>query len=247
MHKLRAMLNSKLGKLLFWAIFPAAIYLSFGFIIKFVMVFVAQFFANPEAIIADPIFTAIYSVLFYGAMLAAIYFIPTKLFKFKITKQDLGLAKEFSWADIGLGILGFIVAMILAAIFTSIIAAIVPNFNINQAQKIGFMGLVKPYEFILAFICVVILPSIVEELIFRGIMYGELRKISVLWAVILVSVLFGAAHGQLNVAITTFAMSLVMCFTREKLTDSIWAGMVLHFIKNAIGFVIIFTMPGLWL
>jgi membrane protease YdiL (CAAX protease family) len=123
----------------------------------------------------------------------------------------------------------------------------VPNFNINQAQKIGFMGLVKPYEFILAFICVVILPSIVEELIFRGIMYGELRKISVLWAVILVSVLFGAAHGQLNVAITTFAMSLVMCFTREKLTDSIWAGMVLHFIKNAIGFVIIFTMPGLWL
>ena len=70
-----------------------------------------------------------------------------------------------------------------------------------------------------------------------------MREVSPWLAIILVSLMFGAAHGQWNVGITTFTMSVIMCLIREKLTDTIWAGIILHMLKNAIAFYFLFMAP----
>jgi membrane protease YdiL (CAAX protease family) len=54
-----------------------------------------------------------------------------------------------------------------------------------------------------------------------------------------VSALFGLAHMQWNVAIDVFVLSMVACYLRE-LTGSIWAGIILHCLKNLIAFIALF-------
>ena len=247
MKKIINWLNTKIGQAVFWTVFPVVAFVILSALIKFLMMYFVQFFNEWQNIVANPIFVASYTVIFYLSLLAVLYFVPTKIFKMELTKESLGVSKEMTWSDMALGFVGFVVSMILAGILTAILAALFPTFNASQAQNLGFGGLVRPHEFAIAFACVVLLPSIIEELIFRGIIYGETRKINFWFAIILTSVLFGAAHQQLNVAVTTFAMSLVMCWTREKLTESIWAGVVLHFIKNSVAFVIIYILPNLML
>ena len=95
----------------------------------------------------------------------------------------------------------------------------------------------------MAFIALVVVAPAAEELIFRGVIYGEMRKVNPYLATIIVSLMFGIAHGQLNVGITAFAMSLVMCFMREKLTGTVWSTIILHMIKNAVAFYFLFIAP----
>jgi membrane protease YdiL (CAAX protease family) len=54
------------------------------------------------------------------------------------------------------------------------------------------------------------------------------------------SVLFGLIHGQWNVGVDVFVLSMVACSLRE-VTGSIWAGILLHMLKNALAFYIIFV------
>ena len=238
-------LKTKSGKIAFWTILPAVTFICLQFSIQFAMVFIAQFFENPKAIIANPIFTAIYTILFFGGFSAVIYFVPKKFFGQKLSDREVGISKEISWTDIGLGLAGFVVSILISGVLISILKNIFPDFDSNQTQSLGFSGLVRSHEFMLAFICLAIIPPIAEEFVFRGVIYGQLRKINPTFAIFWTSLLFGLAHLQLNVAIVTFVMSAVMCFIREKFTDSIWAGVVLHFIKNAIAFAALYIFPNM--
>jgi membrane protease YdiL (CAAX protease family) len=58
---------------------------------------------------------------------------------------------------------------------------------------------------------------------------------------VVVSALFGLAHGQWNVAVDVFVMSMVACYLREY-TGVIWPGIIIHMIKNFIGFYITFVL-----
>ncbi len=82
----------------------------------------------------------------------------------------------------------------------------------------------------------------VEEIRFRGWLYGKLRvRMSALPAILITSVLFGIMHGQMNVGVVVFAMSVAMCISRV-LTGTIWAGILIHMIKNGIAFYFLFRM-----
>jgi membrane protease YdiL (CAAX protease family) len=90
----------------------------------------------------------------------------------------------------------------------------------------------------------IIVAPVAEEVLFRGYLYGKLRKSVPVWAAIgIVSVLFGSIHGQWNVAIDVFALSIVLCVLRE-ITGSIWAGILLHMVKNGLAFYILFINPA---
>jgi membrane protease YdiL (CAAX protease family) len=120
--------------------------------------------------------------------------------------------------------------------------AILPQINWQQTQNVGFHALYQFHEYILAFVCLVVLAPICEEIIFRGWLYGKLRvKMPAIPAILIVSTLFGIMHFQWNVGVSVFAMSLGMCFMRE-LTGTIWSGVVLHMIKNGIAFYALFVL-----
>ncbi len=161
----------------------------------------------------------------------------------------IGLDRLPTWADIGLAPLGFIVYALISAFLTYIVMQLIPSLPLDQAQDVGFRALSRQYEYTLAFITLVVLAPLAEEVLFRGYLYGKLQKyVPVIPALIVTSLLFGMAHLpgsdhiQWSVALDTFALSIILCLLRT-ITGSIWAGVLLHMTKNAIAFYLIFVNP----
>lgn len=163
----------------------------------------------------------------------------------RTTKEDLGVARVPSWLDISLAPAGFIVYFILSALLVYLAGLLIPAFDMQEAQNVGFSNLTERYEVALAFFTLVIVAPLAEELLFRGYLYGKLRRSVPMWvAILMTSIVFAVVHGQWNVAIDVFALSLVMCGLRE-ITGSIWSGVILHTIKNALAFYLLFINPSL--
>ncbi|MCQ2568695.1 MAG: CPBP family intramembrane metalloprotease [Candidatus Saccharibacteria bacterium] len=185
----------------------------------------------------------LYSALVYVVSLAITIFVPWKLAKSKTTRDELGLRGLPTWTDILLAPVGFIVFMIVAVILVAILQSIFPGINWNESQDVGFSNLISSSDFILAFISLVVVAPVAEELIFRGWLYGKLRaKIPAIPAMLVVSILFGIVHGQWNVGVTVFVMSIAMCTLRE-ITGTIWGGILIHILKNGIAFYFLYVNP----
>ena len=125
-----------------------------------------------------------------------------------------------------------------------------PWIDTQEVQETGLSTTVFGSELTWIFLLLVVVGSIIEEVIFRGYLYGKIRAAKVpFWATaIIVSALFGLAHMQWNVGIDTFVLSMVMCLARE-LTGSIWTGILMHMMKNGLAFYFLFiatnTLPSI--
>ena len=133
----------------------------------------------------------------------------------------------------------------LLAVLMSALFSLFPWYNANQAQDLGLNPYMNHIELISTFFALAVIAPIAEEIIFRGWLYDKLRKtipgkLSILISIILVSTLFGLIHGQLNVAVNVFALSVIACLLRE-ITGSIYAGIYLHIIKNIIAFLLVYV------
>lgn len=218
----------------------------------------------------QPVPTAIYSALSYILALAWILLVTPKItVKLKIEnetkngkrlangklapkvigREDLGLKGLPTWTDIGLAPVGFIIATLLAAGLVAIFN-IFPWFDAEQAQEVGFSIYLTGFEKIVAFLILVVVAPIAEELIFRGWLYGKLRpmlsekmsdRTSMIISIFLVSLLFGIVHMQWNVGVNVFAMSIVLCGLRE-ITGTIYAGILMHMIKNGVAFYLLYVL-----
>lgn len=123
----------------------------------------------------------------------------------------------------------------------SIQHTVIPGFPSEQCQDVGFKQAFGS-ERTLAFLALVVVAPIVEEIVFRGVLYGKMRRsgLGIIPAILITSVLFGLAHWQWNVGLDVFALSVVSCLLRER-TKGIGASIVLHMMKNAIAFYIMFV------
>lgn len=190
-----------------------------------------------------PVFNTITATSVYLVAFAIIFGAPYVIKRSKISRKTLGLTRLMSWTDIGLAPLGFVAYAILSTIAVAIVAAIFTGFSADQLQDVGFKALTDRTGYILAFTTLIVIAPIAEEMLFRGYLYGKLRGQVPIWvAMIVTSIVFGAVHGQWNVAIDTFVLSMVMCGLRE-ITGSIWAGILLHMIKNTVAFYLLFINP----
>ena len=185
---------------------------------------------------------AIYSALVYILALLLIIFVPWKIFKkWKTNPEEVGIQGLPTWTDIGLAPVGFIVSLILAGIFLAVFS-LFPWFDAEEVQDVGFHFLDGGFDRIVAFITLVIVAPVAEELIFRGWLYGKLRaKLNMPLAIFLVSLAFGIVHGQWNVGVNVFALSIVLCGLRE-ITGTIYSGILVHMIKNGIAFFLLYII-----
>lgn len=214
--------------------------------------------------IERPVWTAVYSALSYALSFLLIAFVPpliitkrrglsknkdTKILLEKPNRVALGLKGLPTWTDIGLTLAGFIAYLLFAAIVTAIFSAF-PWFNVEEAQELEFDTLIFGFDRVVAFITLVVVAPIMEELIFRGWLYDKLRRIlndglsnamSMIISILLVSVLFGVLHMQWNVGINVFALSVILCGLRE-ITGTVYAGILVHMLKNGIAFYLLFIL-----
>ena len=187
--------------------------------------------------------TAIYQVISYALSLFIAIFIPWRISKKgRTSREELGLNGLPTWTDIGLAPLGFVVTIILAYVMTAIFSLIAPFINLNEAQNIGYSIAMSAPERIISFLVVVVVAPTVEEIIFRGWLYGKLRaKLGMVLSIFLTSLIFGLVHLQWNVGINVFAVSIVLCGLRE-LTGTVYSGIIVHMIKNGVAFYLVYIL-----
>ena len=160
-------------------------------------------------------------------------------------KDILGIKKRPSWGILYYIFAGYGIYFLLSFVLMALSELLIPGFNVDEKQSVGFEQLNGQLEYVMAFLALVVLAPVVEETIFRGFLFGRLRRnMNFWWTAIVVSLVFGAIHMQLNVGVDVFALSLILCYVREK-TGSIWAGVGIHMVKNSLAFAILFLQLDL--
>lgn len=199
------------------------------------------------AAIDQNVFTTVAAAVIYVLLLAFTLGLP-RLFKLWSGRFDyrrlLGFTRLMQWRDILFAALGFVVYLALGIGLVLIVSKCIPGFNPTQVQDTGFGKYLTPHNAILVFISLVVIAPVAEETIFRGYLFGTLRRILPVWVAALVtSALFGLVHGQWNVGLDVFVMSLVSCFLRYR-TGSLWASILLHMAKNGLAFYTLYVATG---
>lgn len=163
--------------------------------------------------------------------------------KSPVSLRLLGLQRLPKWSELGLAVVTVVVYLITSGLISLLVIKFVPGFDVEQTQETGFNFLSGRTQYILAFITLVGLAPLAEEVLFRGYLYGKLRFYLPWWlTALLVSALFGAAHGQWNVAIDTFVLSMFLCGLRE-MFGSIWPAITVHMLKNGLAYYFLFVNP----
>jgi membrane protease YdiL (CAAX protease family) len=154
------------------------------------------------------------------------------------------------WRDIWHSILGLLIYFGLFMIILAVVQLVFP-IDTDQEQALGFTRGISGLGLLMAFVSLVILPPITEEILFRGFFYGTLRanKIRKWSAIIVTSLIFGSLHlfgaaegGLLWIAfLDTFILSTVMCYFREQ-NGTIWASIGIHALKNGFVFLNLFII-----
>lgn len=195
------------------------------------------------------------SAIVYVFSVIVVIGIPLLLFKRKTTNKEVGLNDWPAWMDILLSVPAYIVYAISSGVILLMITSIV-SIDLQQTQALPFEQsmLGTQSQFLLAFLTLVVIAPFAEELLYRGYLYGKLRKVAPIWATVIATALaFGAAHlwtggeGGLQwvVAIDTFALGIILSLLREY-TGAIWAGVLVHSIKNGIAFYFLFVNPQMF-
>lgn len=168
--------------------------------------------------------------------------------------------RNIKWADIGfhnwkvgyigrviLSYIGYLMVLILTI---NIFKSLVPSFNTERAQQLGFDMSGGGAALVPVFISLVVLPPIVEESLMRGFLFTNLRRRrSLFYSTVVVSVVFASAHLQIgsgapllwSAALDTFILSVFMCRLREE-TGSLWPCIMLHALKNLVAFWYLFVL-----
>lgn len=123
-----------------------------------------------------------------------------------------------------------------------VINMLVPTVNLDQDQVVGFEGAKATPEILLAFVALVIITPVTEEVIMRGLMFRGLNRILGFTAAAIISAgVFALLHGQLNVGIDTFILGLVLAWLVNK-TNSLWPAIFLHMLKNMVAFTFLYLI-----
>lgn len=199
----------------------------------------------PLAAINVTLLNTVGGALIYGLAIFIVIGVPWLIRRRGTTKKELGLQRLPEWLDLLWAPAGFIVYLVLTVAITWLGGLLFTFVDFEQTQDTGFTGLSSQLEYILAFVSLVIVAPFAEEVLFRGYLLGKLRKIVPIWlAILITSLLFAFVHGQWNVGLDVFALSIVLCLLRVY-TGSLWASIVLHMLKNGIAFYFLFINPVL--
>jgi membrane protease YdiL (CAAX protease family) len=180
--------------------------------------------------------------------LITVYFIYLLLKRSKQTFKTIGLSSRPKRRDVIWTIKGFALYFVTFITVFNIVSQ-TGLIDTNQSQQLGFVN-PSGYGLLWAFLSLVILPPIVEEIVFRGYLLTNLKKyINVYASAIVVSVLFAAAHLELGsgvspnfaAALDTFVLSLVLVYVTHK-TNSLYPAIGIHAVKNLIAFVTLFVL-----
>ena len=134
-------------------------------------------------------------------------------------------------------------AFILESITGRLSQSLFPQTPENQCQSIR-----SGYEVLwLAVIGVAVIAPLVEEIVFRGMIFGWLRgRVPIVWAVLISAALFSLAHIgflQLTLFLPVFSAGLLLAVLYNH-ARSLWPNVIVHGAFNLIGLLVLFSAPA---
>ena len=228
-----------------WTVREALAVFLFGWIgIPVVVILLLQYFAGISPIIQNFLqdlssegVVASFVLVMINAI-AALGMIGFYLKKHRRGLASLGL-RNFNWLRaagwIGFGLIAF---RIIVAFAYLVADKLITSFNPMQEQSNEFTQAANQYYWV-SFAALVIIPPLIEELVFRGYLFPALAKRwGVVVGAVLSSLLFGLAHFQLNVTIYTLILGVLLCIMYYRL-GSLWPSIIFHAINNYLAFVVL--------
>jgi len=180
--------------------------------------------------------------------LSTVYFIYWFLQRNKQTFADIGLVGKPLKADVVVALKGIVAYFI---IFITIFSAVSATglIDTDQQQQLGYTN-PAGFGLMWAFLALVILPPLAEEILFRGYLFHNLKRyINVYASGVIVSLLFAAAHLEIGTgvplnfaaALDTFVLSCVLVYVTHK-SGSLWPAIGIHALKNLVAFATLFII-----
>ena len=148
--------------------------------------------------------------------------------------RPLGRLGWLPW--LAIGVVGAVVALLAAELLGSLATQILPNSPNTQCTAVrdeygGYVAVAIPL--------VCLIAPLAEESIFRGFIYGWLRRrLPVLPAVIVSAAVFSAAHLVLVLALPLFGVGVILAVLYEY-SDSLLPGAIVHGLFNLVGIIAI--------
>jgi len=228
-----------------------ALIIAFGIVmvISFMLAFAVIFFNMMRVPITDGLefgLSFVFTVIMHG-LLIGFYFVFMKVMKQKPLKT-VGLRKSPE-PDKTL-FTGLIMPVLVVAAMAATTLAIVSYGNLLERLQTYLVELAggsalpvvpeQPAEttwfgmligFFMSVLFFAVMPSISEELLFRGIVLNSLRKWGTVPAVLISSFLFMLFHTNPEQVIHQFVLGVVLAYAVIR-TKSLWIGMLGHFINN---------------
>jgi len=141
---------------------------------------------------------------------------------------------NMSYVGVTIGVIGVFVLSTAVIVAASALASFVDYEALAEGNVDVSDEVMTKMEIVAYIISSGIFAPLIEEVIFRGILYGALRKImKVRYAVILSSLCFGLVHGiSLMVILGAAATGMVLAVIYEKY-DNLFNCMMIHGIYNS--------------
>lgn len=186
-------------------------------------------------------------VRYFVSMLMSVVclFIPFVLYGRFIEKRSFG---ELAPMD-GKLLKGFVFAYAASQLMASFASALVSVFGGFVAPDLFSQGGTgadfsanNPFELVVVFLSLCILTPFVEEFIFRGVIYGSLRRFGCGFAAVTSSVIFGLAHGSIEQLAYAFAFGVALAIVFEK-TGNLKTSILFHFLNNTLNYVLFVFIP----
>ena len=204
---------------------------------------------STQADLTGAIVTIIFTALIEGAFLIAPLYYANAAYRsitphLRLALKALGfrrfrLINALFWV-----IILMIIIFGINAIYSYLITVLHLNVQTND-QLILQQSKVAPLSTYATLFAAVFIAPFCEEVFFRGFVFPGLRHgMSLVWAIIISSLLFGVAHADPGSFPVLFVIGLALAFLRWR-THSIWPCIMLHMLNNGIAaLVIVLAMQG---
>ena len=134
---------------------------------------------------------------------------------------------------------GILPILILALSLNVIVSVAVNYFPWPQAWMEAYLESSAPLDgSLMSWLTAVVMAPILEEIVFRGLIYTRLKKgMPTVVAAVLAALVFGLMHGTIIWVIYAFVTGLVMIWIFEKY-QSLAANIIFHLAFNAMGLIL---------
>ena len=185
-----------------------------------------------ELLLAEQMVTAIMdqalAITFWSGIIVLIVF----WIRFAVRKKSF--LKEVECKPVA--VKGILPIVVFALGFNVIVSVVISYFPWPQGWMDAYATSAAPLDgSLMSWLTGVLMAPVLEEIVFRGLVYTRLKKgMPAIVAAVLSSLLFGIMHGTIIWVIYAFVLGMVMTWVFERY-QSLAANILFHFVFNLMG------------